>query len=313
MPTARPATRISASKARAMARKIISHHFGGPPRRLVVQDGGLSNHVFIVKHKEGDLVVRLSSNPTRINAYIKEQWAVAKARELKVPTPEILEVGNQVIPFPYMVSRRTEGSEATFHKKRIEILRELGSIAARINTIRTTGFGTTFDWSNNQLSLNDSWEEFLAKELDIKNRVKILSKRNMLSRPQLKKLSGILRAAGKIRVWPSLNHGDLRLKNVLVDREGTIKAIIDWEHCISSLPFWELSVALHDLSIDEKQAFLEGYGLKQPKFVEMAPAIRALNVINYAPEIERLAEAKDFARLEQYKTRLGGALDLYCL
>jgi hygromycin-B 4-O-kinase len=312
MPTAQPKAEISAFRARAMARKIISHHFGAPPRRLVGQDGGLSNHVFMVKHKEGDLVVRLSSDPARINAFIKEQWAVAKAKELKVPTPEILEVGNQVIPFPYMVSRRTEGSEATFHKKRLDILRELGSIAAHINTIRTTGFGTTFDWSNNQLSLNDSWEEFLTKELDIENRLKILS-RHMLSRPQIKKLRGVLHAAGRKRMRPSLNHGDLRLKNVLVNQEGAIKAIIDWEDCISSLPLWELSVALHDLSIDEKQAFLEGYGLKQPKIVEIAPMIRALNVINYAPKIERLAEAKDFAGLEQYKTRLGGALDLYCL
>jgi aminoglycoside phosphotransferase (APT) family kinase protein len=313
MPTAQPPAEISASRARAMARKIISHHFGAPPLRLVGQEGGLSNHVFLVKHKEGDLVVRLSSNPTRINAYIKEQWAVAKAKELKVAAPEILEVGNQVIPFPYMISRRAEGSKATFHPRRLEILCELGSIAARINAIRTTGFGTTFDWSNNQLSLNGSWEEFLTKELDIENRCKILSKRNMLSRPQIKKLSGILRAAGKKRVRPSLNHGDLRLKNVLVNQEGAIKAILDWEDCISLLPVWELSVALHDLSIDEKQGFLEGYGLKQPQIVEMAPIIRALNVINYAPEIERLAEAKDLAKLEQYRTRLGGALDLYCL
>jgi aminoglycoside phosphotransferase (APT) family kinase protein len=313
MPTAQPPAEINPSRARAMARKIISHHFAAPPSRLVRQDGGLSNHVFVVKHKEGDLVVRLSSDPARLNAYIKEQWAAAKAKELKVPVPEILEVGNQVIPFPYMISRRAEGGEATFHPKRLEILRELGSIAARINTIPTNGFGTTFDWSNNQLSLNDSWEEFLNKELDIESRFKMLSKRNMLSRPQIKKIAEILRAMGKRPVKPRLNHGDLRLKNVLVSREGAIKAVIDWEDCISLLPFWELSVALHDLSIDEKQAFLDGYGLKQPKIVEMAPMIKALNVINYAPEIERLAEAKDFARLEQYRTRLGGALDLYCL
>jgi Ser/Thr protein kinase RdoA (MazF antagonist) len=313
MPTAQPTAEISVSRARAMARKIISHHFGAPPQRVLQPGGGRSNHVFMVKHKEGDLVVRLSSNPTRINAFIKEQWASAKVREVKVPTPEILQVGNEVIPFPYMVSRRAEGSEATFHTKRLEILRELGSIAARINTVRTTGFGTTFDWSNNQLSLNDSWEEFLTKELEIENRLKILNRHNMLSRPQIKKLSAILRSGGKKRLRPRLNHGDLRLKNVLVNDEGTIKAIIDWEDCISSLPCWELSVALHDLSIDEKQAFLEGYGLERPKIIAMAPLIRALNVINYAPEIERMAEAKDSAKLEQYKTRLGGALDLYCL
>lgn len=58
------------------------------------------------------------------------------------------------------------------------------------------------------------------------------------------------------------NHGDLRMKNVLVDQDGGICAILDWEKCMSIVaPHWELALALHDLSIDEKQAFLAGYGL----------------------------------------------------
>ena len=39
--------------------------------------------------------------------------------------------------------------------------------------------------------------------------------------------------------------------------------------------------------------------------------MKALNLINYAPEVERLAESNDPARLEQYRLRLSGALDLY--
>jgi hygromycin-B 4-O-kinase len=312
MPTAQSAAEISNSRARAMARKIISHHLGSAPARIVGQAGGLNNYVFMVKHKEGNLVVRLSSDAAKINAYIKEQWAIARVSELKVPTPEILEVGNEVIPFPYMISRRAEGSEATLHPDRLGILRELGSIAARINSVATTGFGSTFDWSNNQLSLNDSWEEFLAKELGVRDRLKILVKRRVLSRRQINRVSAALHSIGRKRLRPKLNHGDLRLKNVLVNKEGTIKAVIDWEDCISSVPIWDLSLALHDLTIDEKQAFLEGYGLKPAKIEEAAPLIKALNIINYAPKIERLAERKDSA-LEHYKMRLRGVLDLYSL
>src|SRR5262245_37792352 len=85
-------------KARAMAYAVIEHHFSKRPRRLILRGGGLTNVVFEVEHDAGPLVVRLSSDRARINAYIKEQWAVAKARAAGVPTQEILEVGNAVVP-----------------------------------------------------------------------------------------------------------------------------------------------------------------------------------------------------------------------
>jgi aminoglycoside phosphotransferase (APT) family kinase protein len=314
MPAGPSSSPLSISAARKMARQLITHHLGAAPRRIVTQSGGLTNFVFMVNHPEGELVVRLSPDPVKINAYIKEQWAIAKVRELDVPTPDILEVGNEVVPYPYMISRKVEGREATFHPHRLEILRTVGKYAARINSIRTTGFGGTFDWSNNQLSKNDSWDEFLDKELSLPKRLAILQKRKILNRAQVNRLSSTLRSLGKPSRRPTLNHGDLRLKNVLVNEKGAVTAFIDWEDCISSLaPYWELSLALHDLSIDEKQTLLDGYGLKAGKVSEMAPYFRALNIINYAPKIERLAEEKDTERLEQYRHRLNGALDLYCL
>jgi hypothetical protein len=103
-------------------------------------------------------------------------------------------------------------------------------------------------------------------------------------------------------------------KNVLVDYAGTVKALIDWEFCTSNIaPYWDLSLALHDLSIDEKQELMAGYGLSEAEVREMGPALRAFNLINYAPYVAEAAEAKDTARLECYRTRLNGALDLFSL
>ena len=196
----------------------------------------------------------------------------------------------------------------------MQILREMGRYAALINSIPTTGFGNTFDWSNNQLSRNETWDDFLHKELKLEARLQLLEKRRMLPPQDLKKLRSILEGIGDEPPRPRLNHGDLRLKNVIVDKEGQITAIIDWEHCTSNIsPYWELSLALHDLSIDEKQEFLEGYGLRGKRVKEIAPVVKALNLINYAPQIEGLIESKDASRLEQYRTRLSGALDLYSL
>lgn len=300
------------NEAKAMARRITQHHFGTKVRRIEHQGSGLSNFVFLIYHAEGDFVVRISPNPTRINSFIKEQWAVGKAHEAGVPTAEILEVGNAVIPHPYMVTRRVRGRDATEHPERLAILNEMGRYAALINSIRTTGFGNVFDWSSNQLSHNATWKEYLHGELRLDVRLEILRKRRMLAAPRLKTLRGILEKAGTRSAKPALNHGDIRLKNTMVDEAGKITAIIDWEDCVSHLaPQWELSVALHDLSIDEKQQFLRGYGLPDKQLRAISPVVKALNVINYAPYIELASELNDRAQLEQYRARLSGALDLY--
>ena len=296
-----------------MARAVIAHHFGNKrPRRIDHKASGLSNFVFAVHHAEGDFIVRISPDQTRLKSFIKEQWAQNRARELGVPVPEILEVGTDIIHQPFMISRVVDGHEATTHPKRFDILKEMGRFAALINSVETHGFGSTFDWSSNQLSWNGSWKEFLEKELCFETKLAALEKHKMLAPAQVKKIRQTLEAAARRKIRPRLNHGDVRLKNVMVDDEGRITAFLDWEHCTSNFaPVWEWSLALHDLSIDEKQIFLDGYGAKEKEIVELMPIARAINFVNYAPEIERLAAEKDKASLEKYRTRLSGALDFY--
>jgi len=299
-----------------MAREIVAHHFGGiRPKRVIALGGGLTNMVFEVNHAEGDFIVRLGTEPGKVKEYLKEQWAVAKAVEAGVPVAEILEVGADLGPLPYMVARKASGTEATHHPARFAILREMGRLTAVIHSIRTSGFGHTFDWSNNQLSRNATWKEYLHSELRVGSRLKILETHKMLEPTPLKRLRAIVR---DMESWvdptPVLNHGDMRLKNVMVDGEGEITAVIDWEFCSSNIaPYWDLSLALHDLSIDAKHEFLTGYGLSEGNLREIAPVLKAINLLNYAPFVERKAAEGDKAGLEQYRTRLSGALDLYAL
>lgn len=92
-----------ANEAKEMARIIIAHHFGSRPSRIKYKASGLSNFVFSAKHSEGDFIVRISFEPSRINAFIKEQWAQTQARAAGVPTSDILEVGNEGVAHPFMV------------------------------------------------------------------------------------------------------------------------------------------------------------------------------------------------------------------
>ena len=298
-----------------MVSQIIEHHFGSAPRRITHKPSGLTNLVFDVVHREGHFVVRLSQDPARINAYQKEQWVQARVRAVGVPTPEILEVGNEVVPHPYMISRCVEGVEATHHPERLAIARELGAVAKRIHGVRTRGFGRTFDWSGNTLSRNESWPGYLTHELRIDERIETLARLRMLDAPRLPRLRSVARELRRWRKRPSLNHADLRLKNVIVEAaSGRIVALIDWENCESNVaPYWDFAFALHDLGIDAKQEFLEGYGLPWKRLVSMAPAIKAINLLGYAPVLAELAAAGKKAALAAHRARFAGAFDLYTL
>ncbi|MDM7920838.1 MAG: aminoglycoside phosphotransferase family protein [Pyrinomonadaceae bacterium] len=307
-----PAAQVN--KFREMARRVVEHHLGKRPSRLNYMEAGLSNFVFEANHSDGTFIVRISPEEARLNAFMKEQWAEHAARKAGVPTAEILEIGFSVIPFPYMISARVFGTEATFHEKREKILRELGSYAAKINSIRTKGFGETFDWSKNLLSRNDSLKDYLRNEYDYESRLDVIEKLQLLTPRQIRGLRKIFKEMEGLRTKPTLNHGDLRLKNVIADENGKITAIIDWEKATSNIaPFWELSLALHDLGIDSKQAFVEGYGISTKAFTNAAPFITAFNILNYIPEIERARTEKDKAAFDHLRLRFSGAFDLYSL
>lgn len=260
---------------------------------------------------EGDeFVIRISPDPHRINLFFKEQWASQAARREGVPVAEILEVGAELIGFPYMVVSAVDGSDATNHPKKLDILRELGRLGAKINSIRTKGFGQTFDWSDNKLSKNSSFKDWLYGEYGAEGKIELLEKHKVITPGRSKRLKKIFKDSSASRSRPVLNHSDLRLKNVIADDDGRILALIDWEGCTSNIaPAWELSLALHDLGPDETQYFLEGYGIKPKKLEESMPLIRAFNIANYATAIDNVS--KDKKLLEHYRLRLSGLLDLY--
>ena len=299
-------------QARAIARSIIEFHLNSPPDRLVEMSGGLSNYVYTAYHRKGAFIIRFSPAADKIEDFLKEQWVLAKVREVGVPTPEVLQVGTEPVSVPYMVARRVEGRTAVHHQRRIAIAREMGRLLALIHTIPTNGYGTTFDWTQNVLSRNDTWADFLRSEWQVEDRLSVLDTQGMLTTHQGRALKELVERMMGWDAKPVLNHCDMRLKNVLVDDAGTIRAIIDWEHaCSCPPPCWDLALALHDLSIDAKEALIEGYGLSGEQMRELGPFLGAINVLHYAPLVKHAAEQGDSTELDRLHTRLCGAFDLF--
>lgn len=295
-----------------MVKQIMKHHFGVMPRRIEYKPTGLTNYVFEASSKDGEFIIRIAGNHGKLKDFIKEQWAVERAREKGVPVAQILEVGNEIVSLPYMLQEKLEGTEATDHPGRLDVLHELGRFAKLIHGIPTSNYGNVFDWSNNRLSKNETWKDFLYNEWNLADRLKVLERFDMLAERHFRKLTKAIVKLEKLNAPPVLNHGDIRLKNVIVNNKGEILALIDWDNCTSSMaPYWDLSIALHDLSIDGKQRFLEGYGMKPDEFSDIANTIKVFNILNYSDAIERIASRKNISRLQFYRLRLHGYMDLF--
>jgi Ser/Thr protein kinase RdoA (MazF antagonist) len=294
--------------------KIIEHYFKKGPKHIGELEGGLENHIFEVEIDNEKFIVRISEAALKLQYFLKEQWAVERAKEMKVPTAEILEVGNEAAAFPYMIVRKVEGIKADVYPDRMKVVREMGRYAAVINSIPTNYYGHVFDWSNNTLSRKETWKEFMDKELEAWKHFDTFEKYRILSQENLKKLKKGIRELEKREDRPHLCHSDLRLKNIILDERGKIKAILDWENSVSNIaPHWELANALHDLTLDEKEMFLEGYGLNERDYLKLLPDMKVINMVNYGRFIIIAHENKDRVWLERLRLRLNADLDLFSL
>ena len=306
-----------ATKASRAARRLVGEltrrHFGEQKTRIVARGGGLSNSVYEVRVKEGDFIVRTHEKPTKFNDYLKERWAMEAARAAGVPTPRVLEVDNAADGRPYMISEKVHGVDGRMGPRRIELVEARGRAAAQLHKVPTRGFGPIVDWSGNMLSRHESWRHWLGEGFEVERRLGVLLKHRVIDARQAGRLRRRAAEMARWRKRPVLHHGDLRLKNAIVDPDsGRLLAVLDWENCISApAPFWDLSLALHDLGVDEKEAFLAGYGMKPHAATAAMPYVRLFNILNYAHAVESAARKGRPEQLERFRLRLAGGLDLY--
>lgn len=299
--------------SRARVEEIADRHFAEPPQHVCRRAGGITNSVYQFKVSQGEFIVRMHHDATKISDYLKEQWAMNAARAAGVPVPTVLEVANFSDGRAYMISERVRGIDARRARDRLAVIEDLGRAAAALHTVRTGGYGPVFDWSSNRLSRHERWADYLACGFGVEKRLAILLRHRIVDETQAARLRGTAEAMSRWKRPGVLHHGDLRLKNAIVDAStGRLAAVIDWEACTSSPgPFWDLSLALHDLGIDEKEAFLEGYGLGARKFEASLPYLRLFNTLNYAGAVQAAAERGQKKRLEWLRLRLRAGLDLY--
>ena len=291
-----------------VARKVLRRN----PDQIRRRGGGLTNLVYQVDLDDRSVIVRINADPQKLQVFERERRAMKLARDARLPVARVVHVGAD--PHPFMVLENVRGTVGTHANDRVGTVRQMGEITARIHRIQMRGFGpAAVDAALAPgTARRHSWGAHLEADLHASQRIATLERLGMFLPDNADKMRQILAHMSTWRRNPVLHHGDMRLKNVIVDQHGQIAAVLDWEHCTSSVPaLWDLSLALHDLTIDEKQAFLQGYGYGPRELTKSIGYMRLLNALNYAPFIAAMAERNEMARLNWHRARFAGDFNLY--
>ncbi len=94
-----------------MVKKIVKHFFGVTPKKIEYKTAGMTNSVFEIMLAEGEYIVRIGEEQSKLQDYIKEQWVTQRAKEVGVPITDIMEVGCELISEPYMLQKKVSGRQ----------------------------------------------------------------------------------------------------------------------------------------------------------------------------------------------------------
>lgn len=267
------------------------------------------NSVFRVQTKHhGNMIVRLSDSEEALDRYEKEAWCMGSVSELDVPVPKVVAAGNTVIPYAYSILEELPGISADQYvdtkKKAIEIWHKIGRFVRIIHKIDTKGFGLFFNWKSKHDSGFNDWRDYLnGYDIRIDRVIDIYENVMKFDKKKLEKIEYFIEKIKNWYVYPKLNHFDIGLRNVLINSDGAISGILDWEMARSlPAPYGDFAQVYMELLLKgEKEsldAFIKGYGFSKENFerikedAEAYTIIRMSNHLNYLNEVEAKGEIR---------------------
>lgn len=241
---------------------------------------GSVNKVFIVEAPNAKLVVRMGDHES-LKEYRKEAWCIDKAAARSVPVATVLDLG-VIEEHAYIIQTYIAGDEGRDSQfPRNHIWRQLGRYARLIHSIEVTGFGLKLE-DLTQGDSRESWLEYLNYNIESLNENDELIKLKVVTQSQSKVIRAIFGDLKRKTFNFGLNHGDLSLKNVIVDESARVN-LLDWGSAEASIvPHHDLIQILkmnmleNDPDDAAVQSFLDGYGISQSEFEQMRPTLQSL-------------------------------------
>lgn len=287
------------------ASKIISGLLNEPPVKVTPLVGkGTVNKVFIVETANKKVVIRMSDRGEAFDEYSKEAWCIEHAAARGVPVASVISVG-QCEENAYIVQSYIAGDDGVDSRMpKLDIFRELGNYARLIHSLGVHGFGPTLsDITGGEA--RTSWFRYLDHNIESLTENDPLLKLKVLSQRQSKLIRDIFTDLRKREFTFGLIHGDLVLRNTIVDQQGRVH-LLDWGSAEAGIvPHHELIELLLMNMLEGQpedaqiQAFLDGYGISPAAFQQMMPHLESLLVLR-ALDRARWAIAGNVAELDSF-------------
>lgn len=276
-----------------LANIIAAEHLDEPIQVITPLRGlGSVNQIFVVQATSATFVIRMNDDARALQDYGKEQWCMEQAMAQGIPGPQVLALG-QRDKFAYMLQTFVTGRHGADNTlDPIPIWRALGRYAQRIHTIPIIGYGEQLvDPRQGQFTapphpgFDGTWPSFITYNVDSLTTDDPLLALGVHTVAQMQVIRPLFFSLHEENFAFGLNHGDLSLKNTLVDVTGEVK-LLDWGSAeVHITPHWEIiqmldaQTAMNTPDDRSMQAFLEGYGLMPAEFARLQPVLSTLRLL----------------------------------
>lgn len=244
---------------------------------------GNTNQVCVVETENRKVVVRMNSKDN-YSSYVKEKWCIEQAAAVGIPGPEVLSVGI-VNETSYMIQNFVVGDngvDSTVLK--LDVWRKLGQYAKLIHSIPVKGYGENLldpvqgeFHSPPHPGSDGTWLGYVQHNITSLTESDRLIQLGVITPTESQRARELFKELKQETFRFGLNHGDISLKNTMVNQAGEV-LLLDWETAaVSVVPHGTVIQLMHYqiLELDEAptteefQAFIDGYGIREEDLTDM--------------------------------------------
>jgi tRNA A-37 threonylcarbamoyl transferase component Bud32 len=257
---------------------------------------GNVNKVCVAETENSKVVVRMNDKGTYSN-FVKEYWCIEQARSVGIPSPEVLSIGI-ADDTAFMIQTFVDGENGLDSTKpKPDIWRQLGVYAKLIQTIQVKGYGENLIdpihgvfQSPPHTGSNGSWLGYVNYNINSLTENDQFIKLGVINQTESKRIRKLFDGLKRENFRFGLNHGDVSLKNTIVNNEGQV-VLLDWGSAeVSVVPHGDIIEMMNCQILgegpnnEEFKAFLDSYGLKEKDVASMRPMLllRAFDKLRWA-------------------------------
>ncbi|WNS43850.1 phosphotransferase [Paenibacillus sp. MMS20-IR301] len=246
---------------------------------------GFVNQVYVVETTNHKVVVRMN-DADHFPGYVKENWCISQAAAAGIPGPEVLSIGIAE-ETAYMIQEFVEGDngqDSTVSKS--AIWRQLGGYSRLIHSIPVKGYGEhLIDPLHGEFhspahpGSDGSWQGYVQYNINSLTADDRLIELGVTDQAKSQRVRKMFEQVRQKSFRFGLIHGDLSLKNTIIDPAGQV-ILLDWGNAeVRPVPYGEIialmqsQLASGEPAIEDFNAYLDGYGLSAGELTDIHPLL----------------------------------------